>query len=65
MGAQMYLGHTHMLLFICTSSILCTNNTYSTGTAVQDVKLLKTWDPGDPLDFLTGAIDSCSGGIPR
>lgn len=42
--AQLYLGHSHTLLFICTSGTLYTNNTYSTGMAVQDVKLLETWD---------------------
>lgn len=43
MGAQLYLGHTHVLLFICTSGIVYTNM-YSTSTAVQDVKVLETWD---------------------
>lgn len=54
----MYLGHIHVLLDLPQQ---CPMHKHRTGTAVQDVRALKTWDPGDPLGFPAGVIDSSAG----
>ena len=61
MGVRESIWVTLKSFSVCTSNIRCTNNTYSTGVAVRDIKALKMWDPGDPLDFPASMIDSSFG----
>lgn len=58
-GAQLYLGHTHVLLFICTSGILYTKRMfYQCGcTGCKVIGNPGLWDP---LDFPRAQPEACS-----
>lgn len=69
MGAQLYLGHIHVLLFICTSGILYTKRVlYQHGcTECKIFGNLGLWDPQDfpqaqPEACSNSGTCSCSGG---